>query len=41
MKVVPIPYSFARHRKLVFAVHNALRCTSEYASKTDADNQAV
>ena len=41
MKVVPIPYSFVRHRKLVFAVHNALRCTSESASKTDADNQAV
>lgn len=41
MKVVPIPYSFARHRKLVFAVHNALRRTSESASKTDADNQAV
>ena len=34
MKVVPIPYSFARHRKLVFAVHNALRRTSESASKT-------
>lgn len=41
MKVVPVPYSFARHRKLVFAVHNALRRTSESASKTDADNQAV
>ena len=41
MKVIPIPYSFARHRKLVFAVHNALRRTSESASKTDADNQAV
>ena len=41
MKVVPIPYSFARHRKLVFAVHNALHRTSESASKTDADNQAV
>lgn len=41
MKVIPIPYSFARHRKLVFAVHNALRRTSKSASKTDADNQAV
>ena len=41
MKVVPIPYSFARHRKLVFTVHNALRRTSKPASKTDADNQAV
>ncbi|EEX70624.1 hypothetical protein [Alloprevotella tannerae] len=41
MKVIPSPYSFARHRKLVFTVHNALRRTSESASKTDADNQAV
>ncbi len=41
MKVVPSPYSFARHRKLVFTVHNALRRTSKPASKTDADNQAV
>lgn len=41
MKVIPSPYSFARHRKLVFTVHNALRCTSESTSKTDADNQAV
>ena len=41
MKVVPIPYSFARHRRLVFTVHNALRRTSKPASKTDADNQAV
>ena len=41
MKVVPIPYSFARHRKLVFTVYNALRRTSKPASKTDADNQAV
>ena len=41
MKVIPSPYSFARHRKLVFTVHNALRGTSESASQTDADNQAV
>lgn len=41
MKVVPIPYSFVRHRKLVFTVHNALRRTSKPASRTDADNQAV
>lgn len=41
MKVVPIPYSLARHRKLVFTVYNALRRTSKSASKTDADNQAV
>ena len=41
MKVIPSPYSFARHRKLVFTVHNALRRTSESASKTDADNQSV
>ena len=41
MKVIPSPYSFARHRKLVFTVHNALRRTSKPASKTDADNQAV
>lgn len=41
MKVIPIPYSFARHRKLVFAGHNALRRTSKSASKTDADNQSV
>ena len=41
MKVIPSPYSFARHRKLVFTVHNALRRTSESASKTDAANQSV